>query len=150
MDKQIAREKVSQFYGVWRDMSMVYEEWAKSYNLSYNSLLVLYSLWENKEGCTQTLICDEWVLAKQTVNSILKEFQNKGYVDFSTSSEDKRVKIVKLTASGRRFAEVPVAALWNLETSIMNTMGTQCANYLIDNMALFVKEFKKGMVEKDE
>lgn len=150
MNKQIARQKVSQFYSVWRDMSMVYEEWAKNYGISYNSLLVLYSLWENKEGCTQTSICDEWVLPKQTVNSILKEFENKGYVDFSTSTEDKRVRIVKLTTSGSSFAEVPVAALWELETSIMGDMGIQSAEAMIDNMALFVEQFKKGMVEKDE
>ncbi|MGF6374974.1 DNA-binding MarR family transcriptional regulator [Clostridiales Family XIII bacterium PM5-7] len=146
MDKQIANQKMSQFYSVWRDMNIVYEEWAKKYNLSYNSLLVLLSLWNNDAGCTQTAICEEWILPKQTVNSILKGFQGKGYVVFTSSKTDKRSKGIRLTTAGRSFAKKPIADLVQLEASTISAMGNEAADALIDNMALFVALFK----EKEE
>ena len=52
MDPNIL-EQLKQYYSAWRATNAIYEEWAKKYGLSYYELLVLLSLWEGKEPCTQ-------------------------------------------------------------------------------------------------
>ena len=48
------------------------------------------------------MISEKWHIPKQTVNTILKDFQNKGYVEMVSSEDDKRNKIVCLTEAGKK------------------------------------------------
>ena len=48
------------------------------------------------------MISEKWNIPKQTVNTILKDFLNKGYVEKVSSETDKRNKIVCLTEAGQK------------------------------------------------
>ena len=74
-----ASKQVARYYHVWRETNRIYSDWAKKHDISYNALLILYSLWNAKHYCTQKMICDQWMLPKQTVNTILKEFEKKSW-----------------------------------------------------------------------
>ena len=67
-------EQLQRYYLLWRESNAVYEEWAKEQGLSLNGLLILYSLYEGQEGCTQKQICRQWLIPKQTVSAALKDF----------------------------------------------------------------------------
>ena len=43
----------------------------KKHDISYNALLILYSLWNAKHYCAEDDL-RQWMLPKQTVNTILK------------------------------------------------------------------------------
>ena len=50
-------EQLQRVYLLWRESYAGYEEWANEQGLSLNGLLILYSLYEEQEGCTQKQIC---------------------------------------------------------------------------------------------
>ncbi len=82
------------------------EMWIAKLGLGYNHFAVLYSLAEAENGqCTQKQIGDEWLLPKQTVFNVCKEYKEKGWIEFSESAVDKREKIMRLTAEGKAKAE---------------------------------------------
>ena len=92
-NKESKFEQLQRFYALWKEGNAMYEEWAKKRGLSSNSVLVLYSLYELKENCTQKSISQKWSIPKQTINTILKEFSANGYIELLTDKEDKRNKL---------------------------------------------------------
>ena len=90
-------EQLQRFYALWREENAMYDDWAREQGLSSNSALILYSLYEAKENCTQKSISQMWSIPKQTVNTILKEFSADGYIELLTDKEDKRNKLIILT-----------------------------------------------------
>jgi len=84
-------------------MDRLYGEYARKKGLTCMSLLVLETIY-GTDGCTQKRICEETNYPKQTVNMIIRSFQEKGWVELETLTEDRRNKAVVLTDDGRSFA----------------------------------------------
>ena len=81
MEKSVEiSEQLQLYYSLWKESNVIYEEWAKSQGLSSNSLLILESFYYDGDQCTQKSISQKWMIPKQTINTILKEFESKGYV----------------------------------------------------------------------
>ena len=85
-------EQLNKYYAVWQEYNYVYEEWAKAHGLSVNSLLVLCAVHDGREGCTQKKISQRWLIPKQTVNMVFKDFERRGLVWLSPMPEDKRIR----------------------------------------------------------
>jgi len=85
------------------NMDRLYGEYARKKGLTYMSLLLLETIY-GAERCTQKRISEETNYPKQTVNMIIRSFQEKGWVDLVTLPEDRRNKAVVLTDEGRSFA----------------------------------------------
>ena len=136
--------ELRRFYSLWRDMALVYDEWSKARRISDSAVLVLHSLYYERGGCTQKMICDKWLFPKQTVNSILKDFERRGLIEFSTLESDRRNKQVRLTPAGDDLAGSLIPELSRLERFVMEKMGEEGRRGLIEGMALFVKYFREG------
>ncbi len=115
--------QLQRFYSLWKEENAMYDEWAKEHGLSPNSALVLYALYESKEVCTQKNISQKWSIPKQTVNTILKDFIEKGYVELFTLENDKRNKALGLTPNGRIYAGKIIDALHKREMFVIDKMG---------------------------
>ena len=124
---------------------MIYADWAKKHDISYNALLILYSLWNGKYYCTQKMICQQWMLPKQTVNTILKDLEKKELVSFGATPYDHRKRGICLTDSGIDYAKPIIPKLMELETQVMEKLGNERAEAIIENTALFIEYFKEGM-----
>jgi DNA-binding MarR family transcriptional regulator len=48
----------------------VYSAWSKKHGISYNEMLVLYTIRDNGY-CTQKMIGDSYLLPKQTINNVI-------------------------------------------------------------------------------
>ncbi len=147
-------EQLNRYYSVWQEYNYVYEEWAKAYGMSVNSLLVLSAIHEGGNECTQRKISQRWMIPKQTVNMILKEFERKGLVELLPMKEDKRNKLIKFTQAGNEYAGTIISKLRKAELYVVEEIGIERMKQLNDNMALFVELFSKaggdGGNEKDE
>lgn len=84
-------------------MEQFFAEYARKKSLTYTGLMVLRIIYEEK-SCTQKHISDMTGYPKQTVNMIIRGFQEKEWVELKESSEDRRIKIVSLTPEGMAFA----------------------------------------------
>ena len=69
--------QLQRYYALWKECTAMYEEWSKDQGLSSNGIFALYSFYESNGRCTQKMISEEWNIPKQTVNTILKDFQKR-------------------------------------------------------------------------
>ena len=92
--------QLQRYYALWKECTAMYEEWSKDQGLSSNGVFVLHSFYESNGRCTQKMISEKWNIPKQTVNTILKDFQKKGYINMVSDDSDKRNKLICLTESG--------------------------------------------------
>ena len=147
-------EQLNRYYSVWQEYNYVYEEWAKAHGMSVNSLLVLSAIHEGGNDCTQRKISQRWMIPKQTINMILKEFERKGLVELLPMQEDKRNKLIQFTSAGDEYADGIISKLRKEELYVIEEMGIERMKLLNDNMALFVELFSKaggnGSNEKDK
>lgn len=142
--------QLQRFYSLWKEGNAMYEEWAKEYGLSSNSVLVLYSLYEDKEICTQKSISKKWSIPKQTINTILKDLISKGYIDLLVSKEDKRNKILKLTTNGKLYAGKIIEALHKKELFVIKKMGLENVSKMNDDTELFINLFRNGGISEND
>ena len=136
-------EQLKRYYAAWRATNAIYEDWAKKYGLSYYELLVLLSLREGKEPCTQKQICEQWTLPKQTVHSILRNFLEREWVTFHVLENDKRNKGVSFTRSGSAFAGEVIDKLQSLECRVWERLGNEKSNALLESTILYVSYFRE-------
>ena len=124
----------------------LYSTWAKSKGINYNILTVLCSVY-NHNGCTQRYICDEWCLAKQTVNTTCKELVNAGLLLMEQNKIDKRETNLALTEKGYAFITPIVNELYDIEKRIYDVLGHDKVSTLIklytEYAELTIKEFEK-------
>lgn len=128
----------------------LFNDWIKQSGWTYNTYAVLYSLAVSESGfCTQKEIADEWLIAKQTVFNICKDFHEKGWIELRDSPHDKRERLLILTKAGRAQAE-PMMRLWNdLDEGIFTAFGQEKAEEMFALLSAFSQIFKKA-IEKNE
>ena len=111
--------------------------------MSSNELLFLYSLYEADNHCTQREISQRWFIPKQTINTILKDFERKGYVKLSSSADDKRNKLIRLTPTGMDYAKSIIEELRAKELYVMQEIGTIRVREMNDSQELFIRLFNE-------
>ena len=134
-------EELSRYYAVWQETNYVYEEWAKAHGVSVACLLALTVIDEGGEGCTQKKISQRWLIPKQTVNMILKDFESRNIVELVTMDSDKRNKRIKFTPEGEKYAETILSELRNAELRAIEKMGIERMRRLNEDCGLFIKLF---------
>ncbi len=114
------------------------ERWIKKQNFSYNNFAVLYTLATSSDGqCTQKQIAEEWYLPKQTVFNICKDYKEKGWIEYSESSTDKRERIMRLTAAGKACAEPLAQATTSMIDAAFGAFGKKKTAQLFRLMTEF-------------
>ncbi len=136
------QKDIQDYYSWWRRMNALYHDWAEEHGVSEYTVYVLHTLLE-KQGCTQKQICEEWILSKQTVNSILKGLGQKGYLKSVPSVADGRKKILSLTDEGERYARKMIGELSVLEGKVMERMGERRRKQMNQSANLFCDLFEE-------
>ncbi len=137
-------EKIKMINTVLNRNSKLCEEWAKQKNINYHTFLTFYSLYEQKK-LTQKQIADSHRLLKQTVNNIITDLKKNDYVVLMTDPSNKREKLVELTNKGMQFAKKYVAPFMDMENIVMERMGEEKAQQMIEAMQLYGDLFKEEM-----
>ena len=97
---------------------------------------MLYTL--AKDGSsTQKKIGEEWAIPKQTVFNVCKDFRQKGLVQSSEQSADKRERAMSLTQKGRDAADPIVRASDELGERVFARLGEKNTEKLFSLLARF-------------
>ena len=136
-------EELKRYYAVWQETNHIYEEWAKRHGISACCLLMLISIDEGGKQCTQKNISQRWSIPKQTVNMILKDLQNKKYVELIPVQEDKRNKQIQFTVTGKEYADTILSELRKAELTVVEIMGMERIHRLNEESELFIKLFRE-------
>ena len=104
--------------------------------LSYSEFAVLYTL--AKDGrSTQKKISEEWLIPKQTVFNVCKDFRQKGLVQIGKQSTDKRERAMSLTQKGHDVADPIVRASDELGERVFARLGEKNAQKLFSLLSRF-------------
>ena len=150
MQQETFENQMERFYQLWYDIRQQYSSWAKEQGTTYNVITTIRTVLEEQGHCTQKLICDRQRLPKQTVNTILKDFEDKGFVTFTESTEDKRNKLITLTESGLTYAKETSAALYQKDFEVANKMGFERMESLIENLSLYAQLYCEEEENREE
>lgn len=131
-------------WGVWGQANGVYSSWAASRNINYYLLFVLYAL-DEQVAMTQKKICANTGLTKQTVNSVIRSLKEDGYIELAPGCEDRREKQIILTAKGVAYSDELIKPLRELERRALRIMGSDRAQQMVDNIALYNMVLKNEM-----
>ena len=114
----------------------VYAAWSKKHEISYNEMLVFYTIRDNG-FCTQKQICDSYLLPRQTMNHVFARLCADGIIEVSAAYSTGREKAFVLTDIGQAYAEPLISSLNRIEEKAIELMGAE----QIQAMTELVQEF---------
>ena len=117
-----------------------YDEFAKQSNVSSALLWVLYAL-NDGNSHTQIEISNDWELPKTTVNTVIKDIQQNGYVELIPIKGKRREMSIVLTESGKNYADSILSDLYKKEAEVYKTLRSE-EYEVIDLLERIAKKLK--------
>lgn len=108
----------------------IYASWSKNNNINYHEMLILYSLRDNT-ACTQKQICDSYFLPKQTINNIVTDLKEKGYIRLTADKFNKKLKVLELTDEGKKYSDKYMNSLKEKEEKAVQIFGFEKLNQIV-------------------
>ena len=109
----------------------LYATLARRHGMSFHTALTLYAL-DQDGGCTQ----------KQTVNTVVKDLERRGYVSLR-AGRDQKEKLVDLTPAGRAFAAPCLQEIYELEDRAVDAMGQERFREMVEANTAFTRAFAR-------
>lgn len=96
MEKKLREIKIN-----WFKVSSIYNQLADRHLVNVFSMRVfnLINIFEGE--CTQKKIAELTGAPKQSVNNVIQDFLDKGFISLVTNPKDKRCKLIKITKAGK-------------------------------------------------
>lgn len=88
-----------------KEFDEIYHKIASHYGMSDSAFWILYVLYENRNSLTQKEICNYWCSSKQTINSAIKDLENKDYINLIYEDGSRKSKKINLTKKGIEFSK---------------------------------------------
>ncbi len=111
-------------YDYYYASNRFFYKYAKKYGMSDMALFTLHIIYNSKE-CIQNTLAEKLSLPKQTVCSILNNFENKCYIERKINPKDKRNRLISLTKKGEDFAKPILKDLENIDKKIFKILPTE-------------------------
>ena len=92
----------------------IYAFAAKKIGIKENTLVLLYAL-DDEKYHSQIEISRDWLIPKTTLNTIIKECVENGYI-LLTSQKGVKEKCIRLTPKGKKYADSILNLIYDLET----------------------------------
>ena len=115
-------------------MDGAYDRFAKGSGVKANLLWLLYALNDGNPH-TQRQICDEWYFPRSTVNTLIKECEEKGYVTLHRLEGERREMEIRLTETGQMFAQGVLTPVYRAEEELFRT-------YFAEKSCAFLQELE--------
>lgn len=144
-----AAESFHEFNRIYKETSDIYRRKAADYGLSESAFWILYSVREGIGRVTQSRICFEACLPKQTVNSALKKLEADGII-MLIPENGGRSKVIELTEKGTRLAESTVDNVINAEKSAMSALSDDEQHQLIGLTGRYFSLIREFMPTEEE
>lgn len=144
-------EHLKMYNQIYKEMDIVYHNYAKSCGLSDMAYWILYSIAESDTYFTQRDFCKDWFFAPQTVNSALKDLERKGIIFLEAVSGNKKNKLIKPTEEGEKFMERYITPLIQTECESFETLSKDECELMLSTARKYVSALKEkvGTLEKE-
>lgn len=124
----------------------VYYKIAKEMVVKENTLLLLDILSDQKQH-SQKQICDDWHIPRTTLNTIIKECINDGYIILLSQKQSKE-KLISLTDNGKNFAYKVTHKMLKAEQYAMEKIQKEFSTDFITVFEKYVKYLEQEYKEE--
>lgn len=119
----------------------IYAMGAKKIGIKDNSLSLLYALDDGKPH-SQKEICEHWLIPKTTLNTIVKECVNAGYIVLDGIKHTKE-KEIRLTDKGQEYAKTILNQVYELERRAMEKTLSSYSPEFVQALEQFIAYLKE-------
>lgn len=130
-----------------------YYRWAKYSGVTWHTLDLLYAL-DDGQPHSQKQVCEEWMLPKTTVNTVVKACREAGYITLEPMPGHPRQQQICLTDAGRAYARETLEELYAAESRAMAAAVERFGPEFVDAVEFycgcFREEIEKNLSEKEE
>ena len=134
------KNELSELFNIFNETDKAYNELASKVGLSYNQMVILYYL-QSHNNVTQKNIVDDMLIPKQTINTILNNWINAGYIFFENELSKKN-KVILLTELGKKELAPKITYVMDKEAIILKRLGEE-ANSLVSSNLNYLKIMKE-------
>ena len=125
---------------------------AKKMGIKENTLALLSALDDGRPH-TQKQICEEWLIPKTTINTVVRELLRKDYITLGAAGPTKE-KTILLTQRGRQYADEIMEEMNLSEQRALERTLQDFSPEFVDAFECFAQnlceEFEKRILKKDE
>ncbi len=132
-----------QYHQLWREhlelsnqTMQIFSRYAKKRGIGDNELILYYDLYTEEES-SPGRIAETWCLAKQTLNSILRQQEKLGRLRLATHPRDARSKIILLTEEGKIYGDQLIRPLIDAEIRAMRQLPIEEVKKLLLGIRLY-------------
>lgn len=109
---QLNREKIRRLMIAIDQIDEAYYKVLRTLRIKDNAFVLFYAIADGK-SYSQKKICDEWSIPRTTLNTIVQEYVQKGYIRLvSTGHKEKEIV---LTDAGKAFTEEILTPIFEAE-----------------------------------
>lgn len=101
----------------------LYANLAKESSVSPALLWVLYALNDGRPH-TQKDICENWAMPKSTVNTIITQLKEQGFVQLQAAKGQRRAMWIVLTPAGQAYAQGLLEDIYALEARAFKRLSS--------------------------
>lgn len=139
MEKELREIKIN-----WFKVSSIYNKLADRHLVNIFSMRVFHLIIIFQDDCTQKKIVEMTGAPKQSVNNVIQDFLDRGYIKLVVNPKDKRYKLIKITKNGKKLYEATLSKVENAELKVLS----QFSDEEIKNYVSFSKKFN-DLLEKE-
>lgn len=93
-------EFIRRYNSLYKETNGLYHDLARHFCLSDSAFWILYTLREAGGSVSQSQLCGDLYLSKQTVHSALKQLEQGGYLQLENLPNNRKNKRVRVTPQG--------------------------------------------------
>ncbi len=124
----------------------IYEKTSRQMGVKANVTWVLYAL-DDGMAHSQKQICEEWLIPKTTLNTIIKELERDGYVTLEAISGHRRERNICLTQSGKKYARKALDSLYRAEGKAVSNIPD--IDVLTENFENFCRQLDRAFEDTE-
>ena len=146
------REAIDQINRCMNRIDGLYYMASRKLGVKDNTLLLFYVMNDGKVH-SQKEICEEWLIPRTTINTVVKEAVNKGYVRLE-HSDHTREKTIMLTEAGKTYADRLLQKVFAAEEQALERTLQEFSPELLKDLEAFTncmqEEFEKELFQKED
>ena len=136
------QEKIRQLSLAQNRIDRLYYQVARKLGVKDNTLALLYAL-DDGQPHSQKQLCEEWLIPKTTINTIVKELAAEGFL-LLIIEEHTREKRICLTPKGRRYASSLLSPVYRMEQEALRRTLQEHGSAFIEANAAFARNLKES------
>ena len=135
--------RLAAMFAAWRSCDSAYLQLVRQWGISLSTVWALEYLVKHPEGVEPAVLADDTHMLRQTINAVLNDLQNRGYLSRDSHGTDRRRKVIHLTPTGQVFAQTVLEVISLAEQEAASVLSDEEQQRLLDYSQRFAASFAK-------